>query len=122
MLSRVPLAIAKSIFDLILDFFYFPFWWYTRGLKDVILWSFKKVLNGEKALGLRIWIMNLFHPMYGVTDWQGKIISFFMRLIQIFFRSILLLIWIFFIFLLFSAWLVTPVFIIYSILKLIILF
>ncbi len=119
MFSKVSLVITKSIFDSILDFFYFPFWWYTKGLKDVLLWSFKKILNGEKTLGLRIWMMNLFHPMYGVTDWQGKIISFFMRLIQIFFRSILFLIWIFFIFLLFSIWLVAPVFVIYSILKLI---
>ena len=110
------LSSLKAIFlDIILDVFYFRVWWYTKGLKNAGIWALEKISQGEKVLGLKIWVINLFHPMYGVRDWQGKIISFFMRLIQIIFRSILMLIWIGIIFILFLTWITGPVFVIYRI-------
>jgi len=39
-------------------------------------------------MGLGVWIKNLFVPMFQQYDWQGRIISFFMRLFQIIFRFI----------------------------------
>jgi len=49
-------------------------------------------------VGLRVWLKNLFAPMFGQTDWQGRLISFFMRLavlggrlLQVFFGSVAVL-------------------------------
>lgn len=47
--------------------------------------------NRAADFGVRYWLKNLFRPMYGVSDLQGRIISFFMRLVVIFWYSILLL-------------------------------
>ncbi len=114
MFQTIILTSLKSIFfDLILDIFYFPIWWYSRGLKNAVVWALGKIGQGEKVLGLKIWVINLFHPMYGVEDWQGKIISFFMRLFQIIFRLILMLVWIGFIFGLFLIWVLAPIFTIF---------
>jgi hypothetical protein len=85
---------AKYFF---VDFFggivYFPIWWYTRGLNQ----AFLRVLNSVKVasswLGLGIWVKNLFVPMYGETAWQGKLISFFVRLFMIIVRGIGVIAW-----------------------------
>ena len=116
MFQVIVLTFLKSVFfDLILDIFYFPIWWYTKGLKNAGNWALEKISQGEKVLGLKIWVINLFHPMYGVRDWQGKIISFFMRLIQIIFRLILMLIWIGIVLGILGVWIAGPIFVIYRI-------
>lgn len=108
---------AKFIFlDLIGDFFYFPIWWYTVGFKKVILSCFQSIQDTEERLNLMIWIKNLFVPMFGEYDWQGRIISFFMRLAQIIFRSIFLLIWSLLALSFLMFWLILPLFILSQIL------
>jgi len=62
-----------------------------------------------------VWIKNIFTPMYGQTDWQGKLISFFMRLFQIIFRGIVMTFWLFFTFTQIAAWIALPFFISYEI-------
>lgn len=47
----------------------------------------------QKSLGLGVWIKNIFVPMYGQRDWQGVLISIFIRIMQIVFRSIAMTIW-----------------------------
>lgn len=118
MFQTIILSFLQSFLELILDVLYFPVWWYSIGLKNTGVWAIRKIIQGEKVLGLKIWVVNLFHPMYGVRDWQGKIISFFMRLIQIIFRSILMVGWIGVILILSLAWVVVPVFVVYQIIRL----
>lgn len=79
--------------DLIGDVLYWPFWWYSKGLLNTIKFSFRSIKNQQEALGVNIWIRNLFTPMYGQYDWEGRLISFAIRFIQIIFRAILLVIW-----------------------------
>ncbi|MDO8425306.1 MAG: hypothetical protein Q7T01_02215 [bacterium] len=57
-----------------------PAWWYTRGLMLVLRWFWRSVRRWEQSVGLGLWARNLLVPMYGQTDWQGRLISFFMRL------------------------------------------
>ena len=45
------------------------------------------------ALAIGIWIKHVFTPMYGQHDWQGRLISFFMRVVQIILRAIALVAW-----------------------------
>lgn len=80
------------------DIVLFPIWWYSKG----IVYTFEKLsLSARRqsanfAVGL--WLKNLFVPMYGQYDWQGRIISFFVRLLQVVFRSIALAVWMVFLF------------------------
>ncbi|MBU1131803.1 hypothetical protein KKC32_00935 [Patescibacteria group bacterium] len=111
---------AKSVrfifVEIIGDFFYFPFWWYTGGVKKSLARMSDTVSQGNQEFGVTIWIKSLFKPMYGQYDWQGRIISFFMRLFQIVVRSMLLLFWTVFSVLVFFIWIFLPLFIILQIL------
>jgi len=107
---------AKYVFvNSIGDVFYFPLWWYSKGAKNVFLFCLKHIKEFREYLALGIWIRNIFTPMYGQYDWQGRIISFFMRLVQIIFRIIVFLIWSAIIFLLLILWLALPVLVVYQI-------
>ncbi|MFH0856875.1 MAG: hypothetical protein V1860_03190 [bacterium] len=102
---------AKYIFlDIIGDIFYFPLWWYTRGAKKAFIFCANGIKDVEKYLALSVWMKNIFTPMFGQYDWQGRIISFFMRLFQIIFRSLFLLIWAILYTILFLMWLALPIF------------
>ena len=79
--------------DLIGELLYWPVWWYTRGLFNVLKFWAREIKDQEQRLGLRIWVKNIFTPMFGQYDWEGRLISFFMRVIQIIVRSIALFIW-----------------------------
>lgn len=106
---------VKILAELIKDIIYFPLWWYTQGL---VLFSESLIdflKNKQKSLGLLVWVKNIFKPMYGQQDWQGALISFFMRVIQIIFRGILMLFFAVISIIAFCAWIVLPVFVIYQI-------
>jgi hypothetical protein len=66
---------------------YFPIWWYSVGLGRFSkkAWNFLK--NCEDTLGFSIWLKNIFIPMYGQRDLTGRLVSFFIRLVQIIFRG-----------------------------------
>ena len=46
--------------------------------------------------------------MYGQRDWSGRLISFFIRLVQIIFRGLVLIVWIFLLLALIIIWLIGP--------------
>ncbi len=107
-----PLKIIFS--DFLSDLIYFPIWWYSRGAKRALFFCFNKIKEGERWLGLGIWISNLFRPMFGQYDFAGRLISFFIRLIQIIVRLALFLIWTGLMIILFLLWFFLPLFIIYQ--------
>ncbi len=86
----------------------FPVWWYTRGLAkwSRFAWGW---FNGYRAvLGVGVWVRNIFVPMYGSYDIGGRIVSFFMRVVMIFFRSIALVGLAFLLILLMLAYIILP--------------
>ncbi|RLC38949.1 hypothetical protein DRH27_00955 [Candidatus Falkowbacteria bacterium] len=97
------------------DLLMFPVWWYGRGLLGLIENLIQFLKNRQKSLALIVWIKNLFRPMYGQRDWQGKLISFFMRLAQIIFRSMLMFFYLLIAILVFIFWIILPIFVIYEI-------
>ena len=105
----VAISISTYFFDALLDLFYFPLWWYTGGVVHSAKWCGQFFMEGNKTLAPVLWIQNLFVPMFGQYDWQGRIISFFMRLAQFFFRSLALLIWFVVCLALFCVWLILPI-------------
>jgi len=116
---------GTKIFTLILvdelkTFLYFPVWWYSKGFLRALRGTINAVFDFEKTLGFMIWTKNLFNPMYGQRDIAGKIISFFLRLVQIIARGIVLLIIIIIAIGFIILWLLLPIIIIYQIIFLII--
>jgi len=101
---------GQIIIKTFLEIAYFPIWWYSVGLVETAkkLWAF--LFNQEKALGFRIWCKNILVPMYGQYDWAGRLISFFIRLIQIIFRGLVLVFWFLIALVGFSLWIVVPIF------------
>ena len=75
-LTQVGRAFLVVLFEAVT----FPWWWYSAGLRRVGAWAGRTLKGWERAVGLRLWARNLFVPMFGQTDWQGRFISFFMRL------------------------------------------
>lgn len=84
----------KILKDLAKDIVIFPMWWYSFGLWHLLANLQEFVKNKQKSLALLVWIKNIFKPMYGQYDWQGMLISFFVRAIQIIFRSLIMLSWV----------------------------
>ncbi len=115
-MKSVTLQSLKFItVDVLGDIAFFPLWWYTRGMKRYALMLWGSMLMVEHQLGVVIWIKNIMRPMYGQMDWQGRIISFFMRVMNIIFRGFVLIMWSVISGVLFIFWIVFPLVIIWMI-------
>ncbi len=94
MAEKVTAGLFRDILlDTLREILYFPVWWYTKGLGKAANFSWQKIKNMEIRLGVRIWIANIFTPMFGQRDIAGVLISFFMRVFQIIIRSLALVLW-----------------------------
>src|SRR3989344_3313066 len=92
--------------DIIWDIAYWPVWWYTGGFMLAAYFIGEKGIEQENFCGVRIWLKNLFVPMFGQYDWQGRIISFVVRFGNVVIRGIGLLIWLVVSLFFFSLWVV----------------
>lgn len=108
------LSLGGVIWDVFKDILFFPFWWYSFGLFKMLLGLKNFLSDKQKSLGLGVWIKNIFVPMYGQRDWQGMLISFCVRVVQIIGRSIAMAFWLIIAFLMFWAWLLFPAAVIYG--------
>ena len=111
----VVIGIKYFFVDLIGGVLNFPLWWYTRGLKITAQFCFGSVQSQWQALGLSVWLKNLFVPMYGETAISGRIISFFTRVGVLVGKSIFLAIWSVFMVVAFAAYLILLPFLIINI-------
>lgn len=82
----------KQTTDLVIEFLFdvvrFPWWWYSGGLKLVFDKCWRGLTIARARVGLGIFARYLFKPMYQDYSWQGRIISFFMRLFLLIEKSI----------------------------------
>lgn len=109
------LILPRLILEAVLDVLYFPLWWYSRGTGHAAKYCFHLLKSGNQTLAPGLWLKNIFVPMYGQYDWQGQIISFFMRLFQVIIRAAALLIWLIICVIFFFLWLVFPLIVVYGI-------
>lgn len=86
--SRMGAVARFLIVDLFGSVAWFPVWWYTKGLGRVLLWVRRALQYRASSYAFRIWIKNLFVPMYGQHDWTGRLVSVFMRVVVLVGRSI----------------------------------
>lgn len=113
--NNVGLYSGKLILEIIKDLLFFPVWWYSYGVFDLIKKLKEFLKNKQKSLALFVWIKNIFVPMYGQYDFAGHIISFLVRLFQIIFRSVFMLFWISLALFIVLFWLFLPFLVIYEI-------
>lgn len=99
------------------DFLLFPAWWYTGGAAGALRWCAARWKDGNATLAPGVWLANLFVPMYGQYDWQGRLVSFFVRLVNVFGRSAALFAWSASLFACFLLWILAPVIIVFLLFK-----
>lgn len=103
------LAVKYLAVDIVGSFLYFPVWWFTAGAWRMAKICARTVRSQATSFGVAVWLKNLFTPMYGLRDIQGRIISFFMRLFIIIWYSVILLLMSVLMTAVFLAWLALPV-------------
>ncbi|HOX60378.1 MAG TPA: hypothetical protein PLV72_00025 [Candidatus Magasanikbacteria bacterium] len=109
------ILLEKFALQFVLDILYYPLWWYTGGAQRMILFCWRQIKEGNLNFSPGLWLANIFVPMFGQYDWQGRIVSFFMRLVNVIFRFFALLIWVIIVVGIFFVYLLLPVFIAYLI-------
>jgi hypothetical protein len=110
--QNVAIKSLRFLFvDVIADIGYFPFWWYSTGLKNAALRLINTISDADREVALSVWVKNIFKPMFGQYDWQSRIISFVMRVFQIIARALVVIVWFLFSCVIFIAWIALPLFI-----------
>ncbi|MFH1286225.1 MAG: hypothetical protein ABII02_00550 [Candidatus Magasanikbacteria bacterium] len=107
------LIAQRLAIDFIIDLVFFPFWWYSAGLRRVLLYLWDLFLFANSYLAPGLWLKNIFVPMYGQRDWQGRLTSFIVRFFNVIFRGIGLFFWVLILLLMLFLWLAFPAFVIY---------
>lgn len=107
------LVTQRLALEFLFDFIYFPFWWYTGGLKHTLFYCFKLFQTGNEYLAPGLWLKNIFVPMFGQYDFQGRLMSFFMRIMNVLGRSLTLFFWLLIVLFILCLWLLFPVLLIY---------
>jgi len=79
--------------DLVQRVLTLPVWWYTIGLATMLKGMKNNIKQTVRGFGLDVWVKNLFVPMYGETQFSGKLISFGIRLVMVLAQSIGLFVW-----------------------------
>lgn len=74
---------AGLLWELGGDILRFPAWWYGKGLVRAARYAAEFVHGYARSLGVMTWVKNIFVPMFGRYDWQSRIISVFMRLVNV---------------------------------------
>lgn len=106
---------GKTIFlDLVGEILYFPLWWYSAGLKRTALYVFNSLKTTAFNLALPAMIRNLFRPMFGQSDRQGRAISFFMRIILLITRLVAFIVLAILNLLILALWIVLPILVVWG--------
>jgi len=105
----------KIAIKLLWEIAFFPLWWYSAGLARLISTLREFLSNRQKELAFLVWVKNIFVPMYGEYDWEGRLISFGVRLVQIIARGIAMLAWIAISLAVLLVWLLLPAAVIWQI-------
>jgi hypothetical protein len=108
---------GKILAQVLWDFLYFPLWWYSAGFIKTATGVTNFYKNQEASIGFLVWLKNIFVPMYGQHDTAGRFVSFFIRVVQIFFRGFMMLFVIIFGLIFLAFYLVLPPLILFAIWK-----
>jgi hypothetical protein len=105
----------KLIGQFLVEFLYFPLWWYSVGFFRCLKHLASFLRGWSESLGVLVWVKNIFRPMYGQRDFASHVISFFMRSVQVVARSIAWTFWFLVALLAAAFWLLLPIVVAYNI-------
>ncbi|PIR04243.1 MAG: hypothetical protein COV59_03615 [Candidatus Magasanikbacteria bacterium CG11_big_fil_rev_8_21_14_0_20_39_34] len=103
------LIFQRMAWEFLLDFLYFPLWWYTGGILFVGRWFLHSVSEANYRFAPFLWLKNIFVPMYGQTDLQGRLVSIFIRMINVFGRFFALVFAVLFLAMVVIFWFLLPI-------------
>ncbi len=106
-------VVQRIFFALLIDAITGPVWWYTKGALYIISWWKETVERGWDTIGAGLWAKNIFVPMYAQHDWQGRIISFLVRFVQVVVRFIVFIFYFFAVCLITVLWFAAPIIVVY---------
>jgi hypothetical protein len=94
--NKAPLVLCASdtVFinmpDTKLQLILFPLWWYTTGIR--LLWQWVKKRFGYRlhGSGFTLFVRHLAEPLYGDYTRSGRLISLFLRLFLLLFKTLAL--------------------------------
>lgn len=109
------LVFQRMLLEFFIDLIYFPLWWYTGGSRGALIFCFHLIQDANLTLAPGLWLRNIFVPMFGQTDWQGRLLSVFMRIMNVIVRAIAMGVWMAVVAVIFVVWLAFPVFVVYMI-------
>lgn len=87
------LVLQRVLFQSVWDILWFPLWWYSAGLFRAIRGIFDIFEEGNASLAPGLWLKNMFVPMFGQSDLQGRIVSIIVRFGNVIVRGIALCVW-----------------------------
>ncbi|MFH0819113.1 MAG: hypothetical protein V1898_03925 [Patescibacteria group bacterium] len=102
--------------DIVGNVFYFPIWWYTAGAFKILRRIKNDIQSFARELSIGILFRYLFKPMYGLTDFWSRVISFMVRIVHFAVLLIVTIIWVLILLFLFLIWLALPLFVVYNLL------
>ncbi|MFA5359110.1 MAG: hypothetical protein WC310_04835 [Patescibacteria group bacterium] len=116
MKSQNPFILSARfvVKDIVGNFLYWPFWWYSSGLAGLIKRRFIALKLFESNIGLAVWVKNWTKPMYGQYDITGKIISFVIRTFFILFKVVLIILYFILQLAMITFWIGIPIFVIFQ--------
>lgn len=69
----------------------FPLWWYTHGLVAVWIWARRRARYDLRATGIVLFSRHLSEPLFGDYTRSGMVVGFFLRIVLLFGKSLMLL-------------------------------
>ncbi len=103
-------AVRFLVWDIALDSVRMIVWWYTEGLTLTAGKLARAWQEMESFVALRVWARHLFVPMYGLRDWQSRVISVFMRFFLLAWKVFFMAVWTVLTAGIFAGWVFLPPF------------
>lgn len=103
--------------ELLFDVVRFPVWWYSGGLMQIARFWGGQIRGRAEQLSLRIWLRNMFTPMYGDYTKSGRLISFFLRIVVLIGRLFVFVVWLVLMSLFLLIWVGAPIFLTHAIIR-----
>lgn len=109
------LFLKNSIYELFSDIIFFPKWLFFEGTKRTIRNARRWIEWYSQKYAIAILVKNIGQPMYGQDDWQGRIISFFVRFFHLLAVVIGYIVWSLGVIALMALWFAWPILLLWEI-------
>lgn len=75
-------ALQHALFSLIMQFLFFPIWWYTGGAKKILFFAITEISSIFQSFHIPVLVKFIFAPMFGFRDPASRAISICVRIVH----------------------------------------